>query len=166
MRARRAAAPRGLAALLAAAAAASAREPARGGATIGGRRFALEVAADPAVMHRGLGGRARIDPQGGMLFVYAAPQPLAFVMRDCPVPIDVAFLDGGRRVIAIREMKPEPPRGPGESDAAYEARLPVYKSPLPAQLAVELAGGRLRELGVRPGDAIELDVEALSDALR
>jgi uncharacterized membrane protein (UPF0127 family) len=165
MRSRRAAAALGLAALLAAAAA-RAGEPARVGATIGGPRFALEVAADPAVMYRGLGGRTRIDPQGGMLFVYAAPQPLAFVMRDCPVPIDVAFLDGGRRVIAIREMKPEPPRGPGESAAAYEARLPVYRSPLPAQLAVELAGGRLRELGVGPGDAIELDLDALGSALR
>jgi hypothetical protein len=119
----------------------------------------LEVASDPVVMHRGLGGRLRIDPHGGMLFVYPAPRPLAFVMRDCLVAIDVAFLDEAGRVIAIHEMKPEPPRRPDESAAAYEARLPVYPSPLPARRAVELAGGRLRALGVRPGDRVEMGPE-------
>lgn len=127
-------------------------------ATIGGERFTLEVASDPATMYRGLGGRTRIDPHGGMLFVYASPRPLAFVMRDCPVPLDVAFLDDAGRVIAFHEMKPEPPRAPGESAADYEARLPSYGSPLPARWAVEVAGGRLRALGVRPGDRIELEL--------
>jgi hypothetical protein len=149
-----------LAALAAAAlaAAAQAKERPTVDATIAGERFVLEVASDPIAMHRGLGGRARIDPQGGMLFVYAAPSMLAFVMRDCPVPIDVAFLDDAGRVIAVHEMKPEPPRASGEGAEAYEARLPEYRSPLPARLAVEVAGGRLRALGVRPGDRIEIEL--------
>jgi uncharacterized membrane protein (UPF0127 family) len=131
------------------------------GATIGGERFALEVARDAATMYRGLGGRARIDPHGGMLFVYPVAEPLAFVMRDCPVPIDVAFLDAVGRVINQHEMKPEPARKTGESEAAYEARLPLYRSALPARFAVELAGGRLRALGIGPGDRVEIDWQTL-----
>ena len=127
-------------------------------ATIGGERFELELARDPAVQFRGLGGRSSIDPHGGMLFVFPAQQPLAFVMRDCPVPIDVAFLDGEGRVINVHAMKPEPPRAPGESAPAYEARLHPYPSALPARFAVEVAGGRLDELGVGSGDRIEIDL--------
>ncbi|RIL07820.1 MAG: hypothetical protein DCC71_01700 [Proteobacteria bacterium] len=129
--------------------------------TIGGERFVLEVARDPAVQYRGLGGRTSIDPHGGMIFVFQRPQATAFVMRDCPIPIDVAFLDGDGRVVALHEMKPEPPRGPRESAAAYDARLRPYPSGLPVAFAVETAGGRLRQLGVRAGDRIELGRAAL-----
>jgi uncharacterized membrane protein (UPF0127 family) len=135
-------------------------------ATIGGEHFVLELAADPLTMHQGLGGRDRIDPRGGMLFVYPRPQPLAFVMRDCPVPIDVAFLDPQGRVINLAEMEPEPPRRAGESAADYDARLPVHRSALPARYAVEVAGGRLRALGVAPGARVEIDWDALRAAYR
>ena len=131
-------------------------------ATIGGERFALEVARDPEAQLRGLGGRDAIDPHGGMLFVFAAPRPLVFVMRDCPVPIDVAFLDAQGRVINVHTMQPEPPRAPGEAGPAYERRLRTYASALPAQYAVELAGGRLAALGVGSGAKLEIDFAVLS----
>lgn len=127
---------------------------------IGGERFRLEVAAEPQVMYRGLGGRKVIPRNGGMLFVYPVPGPLAFVMRDCPVPIDVAFLDAEGRVVNVLTMQPEPPRRPDESVAAYEGRLPNHPSAGPAQYAIELAGGRFAELGVGKGDRIALDPDA------
>lgn len=123
---------------------------------IGSERFRLEVAADPAAMYRGLGGRRTIPRNGGMLFVHPAPRPLAMVMRDCPIPIDVAFLDAEGRVLNVHTMPPEPPRRPGEDAIAYEARLPSYPSAGPAQYAIELAGGRFAELGVKPGDRIDV----------
>jgi len=125
-------------------------------ASIGGEHFELEVARDPAAQMRGLGGRTSIDPHGGMLFVFPQTRPLAFVMRDCPIPIDVAFLDAQGRVINVHTMQPEPPRAPGESALDYEARLHPYPSALPAHFALEVAGGRLAELGVRSGDVIQL----------
>lgn len=123
---------------------------------IGGERFRLEVAADPHTQYRGLGGRSEIPRNGGMLFVHASPRPLAFVMRDCLVPIDVAFLDADGRVLNVHTMPPEPPRRSGESADAYEARLPAYPSAGAAQYAIELAGGRFAELGVGRGDRIAL----------
>jgi hypothetical protein len=128
---------------------------------IGGERFTLEVARDPATLFRGLGGRTHIDPHGGMLFVLHSPRATAFVMRDCPIQIDVAFLDGEGRVIAIHEMQPEPPRRADESAGAYESRLRPYPSGLPSLYAIETAGGRLRALGLRGGDKIEINREAL-----
>jgi hypothetical protein len=123
---------------------------------IGGERFTLEVARDPATQFRGLGGRTQIDPHGGMLFVFPFPRSTAFVMRDCPIPIDIAFLDAEGRVIATHEMQPEPPRGADESVSAYESRLHQYPSSLPAMFAIETAGGRLRALGLHGGDKLDL----------
>jgi hypothetical protein len=123
---------------------------------IGGERFQLEVARDPATQFRGLGGRTQIDPHGGMLFVFPYPHATAFVMRDCPIPIDIAFLDAEGRVIAIHEMQPEPPRRADESTGAYESRLRQYPSGLPALFAIETAGGRLRTLRLHGGDKLDL----------
>jgi uncharacterized membrane protein (UPF0127 family) len=128
---------------------------------LGGESFRLELALDPETRQLGLSGRTRIAPNQGMLFVFPAPRPLAMVMRDCPVPIDVAFLDAGGVVIAVHEMRPEPPRATEESRLAYEVRLPQYPSGGPAQLAIEVAGGRLRQLGIGPGDRIVLDTQTL-----
>ena len=125
--------------------------------TIGGERFDLEVARDPATQFRGLGGRTHIDPHGGMLFVFPYPHTTAFVMRDCPIPIDIAFLDAEGRVIAIHEMQAEPPRGADESIGAYESRLRQYPSALPALFAIETAAGRLHALGLKGGDKLELN---------
>jgi hypothetical protein len=129
--------------------------------TLAGRELSLELASDAKTRGLGLGGRTHIPPDGGMLFAFPDPRPLSFVMRDCVVPIDLALLDAGGRVVSIHHMAVEPPRRPSESPFAYESRLRLYTSPSPAQFAVEMAGGRLAELGVRVGDFIGFDRAAV-----
>jgi uncharacterized membrane protein (UPF0127 family) len=133
---------------------------------LGGETFTLELAADPVSRYRGLSGRSRIGRNGGMLFAYPDAAPRGMVMRDCPVPIDVAFLDASGRIVALSEMAPELPRAAGESRAAYETRLPIYRSGAPARFAIEVAGGRLAGLGVALGDEIVLDTDALAALAR
>jgi hypothetical protein len=129
--------------------------------TIAGKPYFLEVAATDQVRYKGLGDRTFIEEDGGMIFVFRAPQPLAFVMRDCPIAIDILFLDGAGRVIAQHEMKAEEPRKPGETDEAYNARLKQYPSRFAAQFAVELREGSIRALGVKEGDQLQFDVAGL-----
>ena len=133
---------------------------------IGGETFALELALDPATRQRGLGGRTSLPRNGGMLFAFRSPRPLSMVMRDCPAAIDVAFLDAEGRVVALHAMPPELPRRPGESTLEYERRLPEYPSGVPAQFAVELAGGRLAQLGVAVGNRLVFDAPALAQRTR
>jgi uncharacterized membrane protein (UPF0127 family) len=134
---------------------------------IGGERLHLEIAADERTRMKGLSGRTHIERDGGMLFVFPAPGQLSFVMRDCLVDIDILFLDGAGRVVSMHEMKAEAPRGPGEgspgdlANAAYDRRLRKYPSRFRAQFAIEIRGGRLRELGVQEGDLVRMDVGAL-----
>ncbi len=131
------------------------------GIDLGGVRFVVELAADPATQQRGLSGRDAIDPLGGMLFAYPSPRRLQFVMRDCRVPIDIAFLDGAGRVVALHAMKVETPRQAWETKRQYETRLPRYTSPPQAWFALEVAGGRLAELGVEVGSDARFDVRGV-----
>lgn len=130
------------------------------------KTFALEVALDDSVRVKGLGGREKIAEDGGMVFVFARPFKQEFVMRDCPIAIDIAFLDGAGRVLAIHEMTPEEPKKADESAQAYENRLKRYGSRFPAQFAVEVAGGTLRRLGLQVGDLVGLDAEGLKARAR
>jgi len=133
---------------------------------IGGETFTLELALDPATRQRGLGGRSQLSPSGGMFFAFRSPRPLSMVMRDCPEPIDVAFLDAEGRVVAVHAMAPEPPRRPGESSFQYERRLAEYPSGAPAQFAVEVAGGRLAQLGIGVGTRLAFDSATLASRAR
>ena len=133
---------------------------------IAGEPFELELALDAATRHQGLSGRLAIEPNGGMLFVSTVERPQAMVMRDCAIPIDVAFLDFSGEVVAIHEMRPELPHRPGESQSEYESRLRVYASGTPAGFAIETAGGRLDEVGLQVGDLVVFDIASMLDLAR
>jgi hypothetical protein len=133
---------------------------------IAGEPFELELALDAATRYQGLSGRLAIEPNGGMLFVNTVESPQAMVMRDCAIPIDVAFLDFSGEVVAIHEMRPELPHRPGESQSEYESRLWVYGSGAPAGFAIETAGGRLDEVGLQVGDRVVFDIASTLDLAR
>lgn len=140
---------------------------------IGGKWFHLEIAATDAVRMKGLGQRDHIDADGGMLFVFKDQiRPSAgFVMRDCPIDIDIIYLNPDGHVVSKYEMKAEKPRNPDGSDGKtgefggpsdspeskhYEERLKKYDSRFPMQYAIELKGGTLPGLSIKEGDKIDL----------
>jgi uncharacterized membrane protein (UPF0127 family) len=142
---------------------------------VGGEWFHLELAADEAVRMKGLGGRTQIDKDGGMLFVFPVARRSSFVMRDCPIDIDIIYLSPEGRVLTTYAMKAEPPRAADGSEGKagqfgetpesqrYEERLVKYDSRYPTQFVIELRGGRLKELKtpVKEGDKIDLPYEEL-----
>jgi len=129
--------------------------------TIAGQPFRVELALTPEARASGLMYREQIPADGGMLFAYPTSHLQSFFMKNCRVDIDLAFLDTQGRVVATYAMRAEPPRQPGEPEVAYDGRMPRYLSGLPAQFALELRGGRLRELGISIGDRLELPIEEL-----
>ncbi len=131
-----------------------------------GRSFTLDLAADNPTRMIGLGGRTEIPEDGGMLFVFPESRGLKFVMRDCPVAIDVAFLDPLGTVTAVHTMEPEEPKRADEDEFTYENRLKKYSSRFAAQFAIEVRGGMLDELGVKAGDQIDLDLKRLKRLAR
>ncbi len=133
---------------------------------IGSELFELELALDPVRRTRGLSGRSRVPPRGGMLFAFPRARLLTFVMRDCWVPIDIAFVDDAGRIVAIHEMQVEPPRAAGEDALHYERRLRPYPSGTPVRFALEVAGGRLAEVGAQVGQEVVFDREAIARRAR
>jgi uncharacterized membrane protein (UPF0127 family) len=118
--------------------------------TVKGVVFSVEVADTPARQSRGLGGRARLGPTEGMLFLYAEYGRHAFWMKAMVIPIDIIWLHN-RRVVHIEHRLPPPP--PGMPDS----RLPSYKPTEPANVVLETASGRARELGLKVGDLVEIE---------
>lgn len=124
--------------------------------------FTLEVADTPLALHNGLGNRPALAPGAGMLFIFPAPDVQSFVMRDCPVALDLIYLDSESRITSITTMPPEPPRSHRErahihsQDAAYNARLRGYLSPGPALYAIELPSAATSACGVQIGDRIDV----------
>ena len=140
---------------------------------LAGKTFHLQIAADFDTRMRGLGGRTHIDEDGGMIFVFPASQVAVqnFVMRDCPIDIDIIYTDGVGRILTMHEMKAEPPRGEGEGkdgevNDLYEARLPKYSSRYPATFVIELRAGTMKKLGLKEGDMAVFDHAALKKMAR
>lgn len=159
--------------------------------SLGGKTFKLEVANTQETRFHGLSGRTTIAPDGGMLFVFTARNVdvHGFVMRDCPVPIDIIYLDPAGRIVSMHKMTPEPPRTEAEkkltppspqppnpasgwatwpkwtwTNAAYEARLKQYSSGSASQFVIELKGNTLDALNLKKGQKVELDLEKLKKA--
>ena len=128
----------------------------------------LEITARPltaelALTHddrfRGLSGRAELADDRGMLFVFPDLGPRQFVMRECLIPIDIAFIDGGGRVLNTHQMTLEPPDTP-------EAQLTRYASAGHAMMALELNAGGLERYGLKPGVELALPLLELKRQAR
>jgi uncharacterized membrane protein (UPF0127 family) len=141
---------------------------------IAGKTFYLEVAAEGDVRTKGLGGRTHIEEDGGMIFAFtpAETRVQSFIMRDCPIPIDIIYLDGAGRVLTTYTMQPEPPRGPTEGQPGdfanpdYESRLKKYSSRFPCPFVVEVKDGTITRLGVKEGDLVKFDIPGLKKRTR
>lgn len=101
-------------------------------------RFRVEVADDAAERSRGLMYREQLPRFGGMLFVYDAPEPVAFWMKNTLIPLDMLFFDASGRLAAV-----------------HENAVPGDLTPIPGgdaiQYVLEINGGAARRLGIVPG---------------
>ena len=97
-------------------------------ATIGEKKFNLEVAKSDEAKRAGLSGRKNLDSNGGMIFLYNAPDYLQFWMKDTLIPLQIIFVNGCE-IVDIQEMAVE-------QNPSTPTR--IYKSQKPADKAIEL----------------------------
>jgi len=110
----------------------------------GGRvhRFTIEVARTPGEQQMGLMFRRALAPDGGMLFPYDREQPLAFWMKNTLIPLDLIFIRGDGRIARIAQ-------------STTPLSLDLIQSGEPVAAALEIAGGRSAQLGIKPGDTVD-----------
>ncbi len=104
----------------------------------GTHRFTVELAATPEARARGLMFRERMNPDHGMLFDFRIEQPVAFWMKNTPLPLDILFIDGAGTVVRIA----------ADTVPFSEAPIP---SRAPIRAVIELNAGTAARLGITPG---------------
>lgn len=109
--------------------------------TINGHRLTAEVATTVAARTVGLMRRFSLRPDHGMLFVFDAPQLLAFWMKDTYVPLSIAFIGADGRILNIEDMAPQTER--------------THDSRGPALFALEMKKGWFAQLGIAAGDRVD-----------
>lgn len=108
---------------------------------IHGQALTVEVASTPQTRETGLMNRFSLQQDHGMLFIFEAPQPLAFWMKDTYVPLSIAFVDANGRILNVEDMRPK-----DES---------THWSKAPALFAIEMRQGWFASKGIGAGDVVE-----------
>jgi len=104
----------------------------------------VEIADNLFEQARGLMYRKALGEDRGMLFVYTEERELSFWMKNTRIPLSIAYIDSGGRIVDILDMKP------------LDDEPPHYVSSEPVQYALEVNQGFFEKRGVKVGDHVEL----------
>ncbi len=109
-----------------------------------GNTVRVAVADTPDARAQGLGGRAGLAADEGMLFVFPADGKYAFWMKDMRFSLDILWLSSEGRVVSLVERV---------SPSTYPHD---FVSDAPARYVLELPAGYVRAHAVRLGDTVRL----------
>lgn len=69
--------------------------------------LSVELADTAVARYKGLSGRASLEPDNGMLFVFPKLESESFVMRDMKFPLDIIFIANKQIVEIVANAQPE-----------------------------------------------------------
>ena len=107
---------------------------------IAGHTLRVEVAATIEQRMQGLMFRNKLARNDGMVFVFDEPGYHAMWMKNTPLPLSVAFVDGEGRILNIADMEPH--------------TLDQHAAAGPARYAIETNKGWFAERRIKPGDKV------------
>lgn len=113
-----------------------------------GSTIRVEVMLTPMDMMRGMMFRDEMGKDRGMLFVHDKPGVQHYWMYHVKIPLDMIFLDPGRRIV---EIEANVPPCPPESKAKD---CPSYGSAQNVRFVLELAGGEAARRNLKVGDTL------------
>ena len=96
-----------------------------------------EVAAAPAQRQQGLMYRRDLDTNDGMLFVFDAPSPQCFWMKNTPTALTIAFVADDGSIVNLEDMAPL-------SEQSHCSTKPV-------RFTLEMHKGWFAKRGIKPG---------------
>lgn len=116
---------------------------------LGGEWFTVELATTPEKQQLGLMYREQMDDDHGMLFIFPSENFRSFWMKNTRIALDIFYFDNELKLVSVSENTP-----PCRSEPC-----PSYPSTQPARYVLELNAGTAAQLGVKPGDQLELDLD-------
>lgn len=99
---------------------------------LGKKKITVEIADSPAKREQGLMFREKLAPDHGMLFIFDAPEPLSFWMKNTLIPLAIGYFDAEKKLLGTHEMTPA---------IAGEANPKTYPSQGAALYALEMEKG-------------------------
>jgi len=114
-----------------------------------GQRFTVELAETSEKQALGLMFRDSMAEDHGMLFLFPAESRRSFWMKNTRIPLDILYFDADLALVSVA----------ADARPCRSARCPSYPSEGAAQYVLELNAGKAAELGVRPGDVLELHID-------
>ncbi len=100
------------------------------------------VATTTEAMSLGLGGRASLPQDYGMLFIFSTAQKPGFWMKEMQFPIDMIWINSAKKVVGItREVLPE----------HYPE---MYFPPSPISYVLEINSGTSADFGIATGTTL------------
>lgn len=73
---------------------------------LGSQVMVTELALKPLEQQTGMMFRTNMAENEGMLFVYPAPQPVGFWMKNTPLPLSAAYIDHDGVIAEIHDLHP------------------------------------------------------------
>jgi uncharacterized protein len=108
---------------------------------INGHLIRVEVANSEDTRRTGLMFRTALAENQGMLFVYETEGRYAMWMKNTLIPLSVAFIDRGGRIINIEDMQPQ-------TEDTHGARAN-------AAFSLETNQGWFKKRGIKAGDRVQ-----------
>jgi uncharacterized membrane protein (UPF0127 family) len=105
-------------------------------------RFDVEIADDASERAEGLMYRETMADNAGMLFLYSAPQPVQFWMKNTPMSLDIVFVRADGTIARIAER----------TTPFSEDMIPSGEK---VSAVLEVKAGMMHQLGVRVGDRLK-----------
>ncbi|WP_424986561.1 DUF192 domain-containing protein [Microbulbifer sp. S227A] len=104
--------------------------------------FAVEVVDTPRTRAQGLMFRESLPRGAGMLFVYEAPRPASFWMKNTLIPLDMIFVDQTGTVKHVHHR-------------AIPGDLTSIEGGAGILAVLEINGGLARSYGIKPGSQMQ-----------
>lgn len=108
--------------------------------------YNLRIADTEPERALGLSGVTSLASDGGLLMKYDTDGKWAIWMKDMEIPIDIVWLDKGKKVIHIVE----------KADPTLATSV-VYRPETDARYIIEIAAGGVDKAGIKTGSVAEFD---------
>ena len=113
------------------------------GVKIAGQEIKVDLAITKVEHSRGLSGRAELQEDEGMLFVFDHPAQHPFWMKEMNFPIDIIWLSKDKKVVDIKK------------DARPELYPEIYTPSQEAKYVLEVVSGFSEKHNLKVGDKVK-----------
>lgn len=115
---------------------------------INGVNLNVEIADTQDKRAKGLGGRASLASDSGMLFVFTEPSKYSFWMKGLSFPLDFIWIRGDKVVSILQNVSPPVP---GQQDSS----LPLFQPSVEVDKVLEVNAGVIARLDIKVGDTLK-----------